>query len=61
MSIVYFLLLCRDFSLFTANFNDYGSSVITLYIILKGLDQNEQNEAHVCNTNDFRVEIFLGF
>ena len=34
VSIVYFLLLCCDFSSFTSNFNDYGSSVITVYVLI---------------------------
>ena len=44
MSIVYLSLLCRDFSSFTAKFNDYGSSVITVYIILNSLGAKSEKK-----------------
>ena len=58
VSIESFLLLCRDFSSFTANFNNYDLSGITVYVMLKGL---KQNEAHVGDTNDYLVEMSIGF
>ena len=61
VSIVYSLLICRDFCSFTANFKQLwfiGYYCIYSDIILEGLNQNE---THACNTNDFPVEISLGF
>ena len=40
--------------------NSYGSLVITVCILIFILEGLNENEARVCNTNDFLVEISAG-